>query len=205
MATEWFFEQNGDRQGPVTSGQLRALVEQGSIRRETLLWRDGMAEWTAASSVKGLFVEDALLSAPPNAESADAAPPAPDAPFVTPPAPSWPPPSGVGSAAAVHPAIRLWRRHRSLMFRVAGVVVALLGAAAGLAFHAAGRKFAASGERLSSLRSVSGTTVAESYYQEMGAHGLAYAGLCNAAGLAAFMAGLGIGCLLVRNSIDRDE
>jgi hypothetical protein len=76
MATEWFFDQDGDRQGPVTTGQLRGLVGQGIVRRGTLLWREGMAEWVEAGRVKGLFGEESAAASDPRA-----APPAPP-PFV---------------------------------------------------------------------------------------------------------------------------
>jgi len=72
MATEWFFDQDGDRHGPVTTGHLRGLAGQGIIRRGTLLWHEGMPEWVEARRVKGLFGEESAAATDPRV-----APPAP--------------------------------------------------------------------------------------------------------------------------------
>ncbi|MEC5125260.1 DUF4339 domain-containing protein [Verrucomicrobiales bacterium BCK34] len=41
----WFYEDNGERKGPVTAEFLVGLKTSGSITAETLVWRDGFADW----------------------------------------------------------------------------------------------------------------------------------------------------------------
>jgi len=51
---EWFFEDGGEAQGPVTGQAIRRLVEEGRIVRETLVWKRGMEDWAPARRLKGL-------------------------------------------------------------------------------------------------------------------------------------------------------
>ena len=37
--------------GPFDSAALKGQIEDGSVTRETLVWSEGMAEWTAAGDV----------------------------------------------------------------------------------------------------------------------------------------------------------
>jgi hypothetical protein len=41
----WHYAQNGLRVGPVTSSQFEELVRAGTITPDTLVWREGMADW----------------------------------------------------------------------------------------------------------------------------------------------------------------
>jgi uncharacterized RDD family membrane protein YckC len=41
----WFYAENGQQRGPVTEADLQALLAAGKINSETLVWREGMAEW----------------------------------------------------------------------------------------------------------------------------------------------------------------
>ncbi|UUO09076.1 DUF4339 domain-containing protein [Blastopirellula sp. J2-11] len=61
--TEWYFQQDGVRRGPVTSRQLRDLAQSGKITRETLVFREGMKKWAKAQRVAGLFPADKLAAA----------------------------------------------------------------------------------------------------------------------------------------------
>ncbi|MCB1237762.1 MAG: DUF4339 domain-containing protein [Verrucomicrobiae bacterium] len=42
----WHYEKNGVQNGPVTVEDLLRLLETRQISRETLVWREGMADWT---------------------------------------------------------------------------------------------------------------------------------------------------------------
>jgi membrane protease subunit (stomatin/prohibitin family) len=42
---------NGQQQGPFTLDQLRAMVANGQLNRQTFVWKQGMAAWAAAESV----------------------------------------------------------------------------------------------------------------------------------------------------------
>ena len=49
MAGEWYYAQDGNRQGPVPEDRLRELAAAGRLRADDLVWQDGMADWTPAS------------------------------------------------------------------------------------------------------------------------------------------------------------
>lgn len=56
MASQWYVSEDGQsRQGPLTTDQLRKLVDLGRVRPNTMLWKDGVGRWVRARQVKGLF------------------------------------------------------------------------------------------------------------------------------------------------------
>ena len=57
-AASWFVGVGGVQQGPYDTGALSGLVGAGTLTRETLVWKDGMAGWLPAAQVPevgGLF------------------------------------------------------------------------------------------------------------------------------------------------------
>lgn len=52
-ALAWFAESTAGRVGPCDRTALQELLHQGKIDGSTLVWREGMKEWRALSSVKG--------------------------------------------------------------------------------------------------------------------------------------------------------
>ena len=64
MATAWYYTIKGQKQGPVSSQQLKELADQRVLSPSDMVWKDGMAEWAAASKIKGLFPERALIEPP---------------------------------------------------------------------------------------------------------------------------------------------
>jgi hypothetical protein len=50
----WYYSQNGQSVGPLEEPQILTLAEQGKIKREDLVWREGMPEWINAAAA-GLF------------------------------------------------------------------------------------------------------------------------------------------------------
>lgn len=48
----WYYQQAGEQRGPVTDSDLEQLFNSGTVRAETLVWRDGMANWSPYSQVK---------------------------------------------------------------------------------------------------------------------------------------------------------
>lgn len=48
---QWFYAINGERLGPVTPEQLSTLVANGTVTSETLVWREGFANWEPWGSV----------------------------------------------------------------------------------------------------------------------------------------------------------
>ena len=46
---QWFYESGGQRQGPVEAAEFERLISTGTIKPETLVWREGMADWAPLS------------------------------------------------------------------------------------------------------------------------------------------------------------
>jgi hypothetical protein len=63
MSEQWFYSKGGQQQGPVSSQQLKQMAATGQLQPTDLVWKEGMEQWVAASSIKGLFV--ATTSTPP--------------------------------------------------------------------------------------------------------------------------------------------
>ncbi len=42
---EWYCSNGADRIGPLSEQEFEALVNQGTVRGSTLVWREGMADW----------------------------------------------------------------------------------------------------------------------------------------------------------------
>jgi len=57
---EWFVGVNGQQQGPYDQNGLAGMAASGTLRRDTLVWKNGMAAWTAAGQVgelAGVFAQ----------------------------------------------------------------------------------------------------------------------------------------------------
>jgi hypothetical protein len=64
MADVWYYAQNGQQTGPVSSEQLQQLARSGRICDTDLVWREGLPQWIQARSVGGLFVPHEAANAP---------------------------------------------------------------------------------------------------------------------------------------------
>ncbi len=64
MANAWYYAKGEERQGPVTSAELKTLAESGTLTPDDLIWKEGMEDWRPASELKGLFPA-ASAAAPP--------------------------------------------------------------------------------------------------------------------------------------------
>jgi hypothetical protein len=62
MAGDWHYTASGQRHGPISSVELKQLAATGQISPADLVWKEGLANWVAASSIKGLF---SPISSPP--------------------------------------------------------------------------------------------------------------------------------------------
>lgn len=49
-----FVAVNGQTTGPFNEAQLKTMIAAGNLKPETLVWKDGMANWAAASTVAAL-------------------------------------------------------------------------------------------------------------------------------------------------------
>jgi uncharacterized membrane protein YhaH (DUF805 family) len=46
---QWYFIENGNRNGPVAEDALRSIVQAGRIKSDTLVWSEGMQDWQPMS------------------------------------------------------------------------------------------------------------------------------------------------------------
>ena len=72
MSQEWYYSVDGDRQGPVSAADLKKLADAGTLKAVDLVWKDGMADWVQAKSIKGLFADSAAPTASKSGEQAAA-------------------------------------------------------------------------------------------------------------------------------------
>jgi hypothetical protein len=50
-STQFFVAVNGAQTGPYTEQVMAQMIQQGSLQRETMIWKNGMAAWAAADQV----------------------------------------------------------------------------------------------------------------------------------------------------------
>jgi DNA-binding CsgD family transcriptional regulator len=55
MADQWYYTQQGQRQGPVAEEQFKSLAAAGKLKPTDKVWKQGMASWGPATGVEGLF------------------------------------------------------------------------------------------------------------------------------------------------------
>lgn len=55
MAAQWYYEQGGEPIGPISGAELKQLAADGQLSPTDQVWKEGLADWTEASQVKGLF------------------------------------------------------------------------------------------------------------------------------------------------------
>ena len=51
-ADQWFYARDNERQGPVSEETIRHLLAAQAIDGDSLVWRDGMAEWMPAGDLE---------------------------------------------------------------------------------------------------------------------------------------------------------
>jgi uncharacterized membrane protein len=52
--SDWYYAENNEQRGPVLEDNLKGLLASKKLPGETLVWKEGMANWTAASQVPSL-------------------------------------------------------------------------------------------------------------------------------------------------------
>ncbi|QQL45318.1 CD225/dispanin family protein [Sulfuriroseicoccus oceanibius] len=84
---QWYYTENGTQQGPVSGEQMTALIQSGRINSQSLVWREGMANWLPVAQVPELSAH------------AQSGPPAtPQSPYQT---PTSAPPQGMHVGADI--------------------------------------------------------------------------------------------------------
>ncbi len=79
MATTWLIAKQGQHIGPMSSSELKQLVQTGHLLPTDLIWQVGTASWTQASSVPGLFHQETAVREPEQAMAVDEHKPADEA------------------------------------------------------------------------------------------------------------------------------
>ena len=55
MAELWYYTSEGKQMDPVSMKELKRLVTDGVLQPTDMVWKEGMARWIRASSVKELY------------------------------------------------------------------------------------------------------------------------------------------------------
>jgi hypothetical protein len=55
MAADWYMTRQGKKCGPFSEDKLRELAATNRLLPSDLVWKQGMAQWAAAGTVKSLF------------------------------------------------------------------------------------------------------------------------------------------------------
>jgi TM2 domain-containing membrane protein YozV len=73
VTQEWYYSVDGGRQGPVAAAELKKLAHAGTLKPTDLVWKDGMADWSPAKTIKGLFAAAPAAAAPAPSKSGEQA------------------------------------------------------------------------------------------------------------------------------------
>jgi len=72
---QWYYtDSNGSQAGPISSDELRQLVSTGAVTTHSMVWTEGMDDWSLASQVDGLFPAPSPTVPKPTAASPAASP-----------------------------------------------------------------------------------------------------------------------------------
>lgn len=70
----WYYADGGEQRGPVSDEEIANLIASGTVRANTLVWREGMENWAAAkASLPGALVPQSWVDALPPMPHAGAA------------------------------------------------------------------------------------------------------------------------------------
>lgn len=69
----WYYARGESEQGPISSAQIKALAATGALRRDDLVWKEGMENWLPASDVDELFPQNKKKTKEPEQKAAPAA------------------------------------------------------------------------------------------------------------------------------------
>lgn len=51
---DWYYANGNEQAGPVSEDRLKQLFSSGQLQRSNLVWKEGMANWAAASTIPAL-------------------------------------------------------------------------------------------------------------------------------------------------------
>ena len=61
---EWYYAQGNVPKGPVSAAEIKRLATAGDLAPSDLVWKEGMTDWSEASSAKELFPDGVSYSSP---------------------------------------------------------------------------------------------------------------------------------------------
>lgn len=133
----WYFTQEGQQQGPVSDEQIKRMARDGSLGKEDLVWREGMASWQPAGEVAGFdFTAPApviVTPPPPPAAALEPPPPSPDLSYPVPQVQAPPDPYGAPppvyaqpQGGADIPDLLVWSILATLLCCIPGGIAAII-------------------------------------------------------------------------------
>jgi hypothetical protein len=125
----WYFASGGQQQGPVSDEQLQRMIQEGNLRREDLVWREGMAAWQPAGEVAGLaFPSVPSYQPPPPPPAAPAADVSPYSPpqYQPPPGTLYTPQPAYGGVGEAIPNYLPWAIAATLLCCMPGGIAAII-------------------------------------------------------------------------------
>lgn len=70
MSVEWYYAHDGQQSGPFSVEEFQRLASDRKLQPDDLVWKEGMADWKPASSVRGLFTTPSPQQPPAKIEKA---------------------------------------------------------------------------------------------------------------------------------------
>ena len=58
--SDWYYAADNEQKGPINDSELKAQLASNKIPGETLVWTDGMDNWTPANQVAALKVGETI-------------------------------------------------------------------------------------------------------------------------------------------------
>jgi uncharacterized membrane protein len=52
--SDWYYAENNEQRGPVLEADLKGLLTSNKVPADTLVWKEGMANWTPATEIASL-------------------------------------------------------------------------------------------------------------------------------------------------------
>ena len=69
MSKEWYFAKDDEKHGPFSLEEMTEYLKSGKVRGKTLVWSEGMEDWTSANDVEDFKPFSSKISGPPPIKS----------------------------------------------------------------------------------------------------------------------------------------
>ena len=61
--SDWYYAENNEQRGPVLEADLKGLLASNKVPADTLVWKEGMANWTPATEIASFQTAPVVVSA----------------------------------------------------------------------------------------------------------------------------------------------